>query len=294
MRVEADELKVGMGSSSLLRPPGRLTVRRAPPIGASSIVTVPPCCSAMALHHREPEAEAAGVAGAAVVETGEPVEHPLAVLDGDAGPVVVDGELDRRRSSRRCAARPPPACAAWRSALSRRLRTTRGELLAPAVHAPGRHPGGVDGHAVLAARSRRGPARRGRPRGASRSGAGRQLVEAGEVEQLAHRVLHALVLGEHALARPRASRCGRGCAARPRGSCGSTRAGCAARATRRTRTGVGVATTRPSRSSIAFIVRARRPTSSSVSGSGTRRWIVDPVIDSASRGSPRPAAARAR
>ena len=37
-----------------------------------------------------------------------------------------------------------------------------------------------------------------------------------------------------------------------------------------------------SRSSIAFIVRARRPTSSSVSGSGTRRWMVEPVISSAS------------
>ena len=37
-----------------------------------------------------------------------------------------------------------------------------------------------------------------------------------------------------------------------------------------------------SRSSIAFIVRASRPTSSSVSGSGTRRSIVAPVIDSAS------------
>ena len=37
-----------------------------------------------------------------------------------------------------------------------------------------------------------------------------------------------------------------------------------------------------SRSSMAFIVRARRPTSSSVSGSGTRRLMVAPVIDSAS------------
>ncbi len=35
------------------------------------------------------------------------------------------------------------------------------------------------------------------------------------------------------------------------------------------------------RASIAFIVRARRPTSSSVSGSGTRRCIVVPVISSA-------------
>src|SRR6478752_873204 len=46
------------------------------------------------LDHREAEPEATGVAGPTVVEPGEPVEHPLAFLDGDARPVVVDGELD--------------------------------------------------------------------------------------------------------------------------------------------------------------------------------------------------------
>ena len=39
---------------------------------------------------------------------------------------------------------------------------------------------------------------------------------------------------------------------------------------------------RSSRSSIAFIVCASLPTSSSVPGSGTRRWIVEPVIAAAS------------
>src|SRR6201989_361344 len=47
------------------------------------------------LDHREAQPEPTGVAGPAVVEPGEPVEHPLAVVEGDARPVVVDDELDR-------------------------------------------------------------------------------------------------------------------------------------------------------------------------------------------------------
>ena len=64
-------------------------MNRAPPIGASPIATVPPWRSTIAFTIDEPEPEAAGVAGAAVVEAGEPVEHPLAVLGRDA--------RDRRR-----------------------------------------------------------------------------------------------------------------------------------------------------------------------------------------------------
>ena len=157
------------------------------------------------------------------------------------------------------------------------------QLVAAAVHAPGGHAAWCRRAPAAAAPCRRARARRGRPRAAMSSGArSGGLVEPGELEQLAHRVLHALVLGERALRRRPASRRGRGCAARPRGWCGSTRAGCAARATRRTRTAAGVCDDVSSRSSIAFIVRASRPTSSSVSGSGTRRCMVVPVIDSAS------------
>ena len=83
--------------------------------------------------------------------------------------------------------------------------------------------------------------------------------------------------------RRRASRCGRGGAARPRAACGSTRPGCAARATRRTRSGVGAIAASSSRSSISFIVTASaRDLVVGLRAPGTRRWIVVPVIDAAS------------
>ena len=146
---------------------------------------MPPCCSTIAFTIDEPEPEAAGVAGAAVVEAGEAVEHPLAVLDRDAGTVVVDGELDGAvavvvQLDRHHRAR------AWRSALSSRLRTTRGELLAPPVHPPGRDPGGVD---AARGASRTVSSSTSSSRSTSGSDVERRglpaLVEAGEVEQLA-------------------------------------------------------------------------------------------------------------
>ena len=128
---------------------------------------------------------------------------------------------------------------------------------------------------VVAQRSRRAPARRGRPRGGTRSAcASAQLVEPGEVEEVGDRLLHPLVLREHASPRPPASRRGRGCGARPRGcvridasglrsSCDASDTNWRWRLRRRPRAG------RASRSSCARGARPRRR----CSGSGTRRWM---------------------
>ena len=118
------------------------------------------------LDHREAEPEATGVAGPTVVEPGEPVEHPLAVLGGDARPVVVDGELDGVGRRRRAARRPPsswrggPRC---RGGCARRARAARGGR-ARARRTRGR----CRRVPAAAAPCRPGPARRGRSRGACR------------------------------------------------------------------------------------------------------------------------------
>ena len=134
------------------------------------------------------------------------------------------------------------------------------QLVAPTVHTAGGHAAGVDGDASLlhgVVEHQLVEVDLGqRVDGCRTLG----LVEAREVEQLADRVLHAHVLGQRTLARPRASRRGRGCAARPRGWCGSTPAGCAARATRRRRTAVAAAPrSRAGRASRSSCGRGGRP-----------------------------------
>ena len=52
-------------------------------------------------HDRQPEAGAAGLARAGLLHPVEAVEHPLALVLGDAGAVVGDGEQDDRRPLRR-------------------------------------------------------------------------------------------------------------------------------------------------------------------------------------------------
>ena len=151
--VEADDGEVGMreregsGVRRGAQVSGKRTRMRVPPMAASSIDTVPPCCSTVAFTMARPRPETASVAGPTVVEAGEALEHALAILDGDAGAVVVDGELDARR--RRCATRPGPWCRRARAALSMQVAHDSAELIAATVHATRRHPGRVDRDAVL-------------------------------------------------------------------------------------------------------------------------------------------------
>ena len=66
---------------------------RAPPSGAVWMVRVPPWATTMSRAIGRPEAGAAAVAGAVVVEPDEPVEDALAIVGGDARAVVGDGEF---------------------------------------------------------------------------------------------------------------------------------------------------------------------------------------------------------
>ncbi len=138
-------------------------------MGASSITTVPPWCSVIAFTIDRPEAETAGVAGAPVVESGEALEHQLAVLGPDAGSVVVDGELDdvvvgRSPTATRRARRDGPRC---RAGCGRRAAAGRGDRARVRPTRDRCRRG-----RVAAARCRRAPARRGRPRATSSIGAG--------------------------------------------------------------------------------------------------------------------------
>ena len=77
---------------ALYRAAGRSRTTRAPPSGAVSIEAVPWWSWAIRRTSERPRPGAAGgaVAGAVAVEAGEALEDPLAVLLGDARPVVVD------------------------------------------------------------------------------------------------------------------------------------------------------------------------------------------------------------
>ena len=250
-------------------------------MGASSITTVPPWCSVIDFTIDKPEPEAARVAGATVVEAGEALEHQLAVLGRDAGSVVVDGELDRAvvgrtqldrdrggaRGAPRCRAGCGPRAASW----SRRPCTRPADTVPGVDGHPSLLHGVVEHELVEVDLGERLERRRAlRPRRGGRGRAARSPCPPCARPRRAR------------AARPRASRRARGCAARPRGWCGSTpsglRSSCDASDTNCRCFCADVS----SRSSIAFMVRASRPTSSSVSGSGTRRSIVVPVIDSAS------------
>ena len=197
-------------------------------------------------------------------------------------------DLVRRRSRRR----PRRARCACRAALSRRLRTTCVSCrLLPSTRPPDTArvsnsiaPGAaadVGEHELVDVD---GGVRRVRA----------ALVESGELEEVVDERAEALVLGEQAGRERRASRRAPGRAARPRGRCASSRPGCAARATRPTRTRAG-GPMRP---------RAGRASrSSSRRAGGPRRARPAPAPGGASScrviaaprcGSPRPGAARAR
>ena len=139
------------------------------------------------------------------------------------------------------AARPRPPCVAWRAALSSRLRDDA-RAAAHAGRAPARRTR-VRCRRVpaVAARCRRARARRGRSRGATPTGAGRRPRRGGRARAARSPCPPCARPRPGRAAPPPASRRGRRCGGRPRGWCGSTRAGCAARATRRTRTGAGAA-----------------------------------------------------
>ena len=149
------------------------------------------------------------------------------------------------------------------------------------MHTPGRHPRGVDAHGVAAAGSRRARARRGRPR-AARSAARRPATRRAAPARAARsrclpcagprRARGAATAGQSARSELRSatSRLARIDASGLRSSCDASDTNCRCRCDDCS-----------SRSSIAFIVCASRPTSSSVPGSGTRRWMVEPVIDAA-------------
>ena len=196
-------LKLAMVSSGIEAPYG---VRRA---GSAHVAggrrrsgrprssTVPPCCSVIALTIERPSprppASRARPSSSRVNRSNTRSRSSA----GMPGPVVVDGELDGvvvvGCSSTADRAR------AWRAALSRRLRTTR----ASCSRRPCTRPADtrvVSTGTRAAARSRRAPARRGRSRGAMSTGAAPSASSRrASVEQLAHRVLHALVLGQRTL-----------------------------------------------------------------------------------------------
>ena len=229
------------------------------------------------LHHREPEPDAAGVTSPALVESGEAVEHPVAVGGGDPRTVVVDGEPDRAVD--RGEADLDTFDARGAHALSSRLRTTRRELGAAAVDPSGRDAGSCRPALGTSARVSSSTTS---SRSTSIGSSGAPSSDARQLEQLARRRLRAArpPRGPASATTGQSASAPRG--ARPRAARGWTPPGCAARAMRPTRTGAGAATTSSSRSSIEFMVRASRPISSSVLGSGTRRWIVEPVMAAAS------------
>ena len=146
---------------------GRRTAKRAPPSGRRSIVDGAAVPLGDRPHHRQPEADAAAVAGAALVEAGEPVEDPLAVSAGMPGPSSSTMSSTGRRR--------------WSQLDRHRVLRVAGGVVEQVAHDPaaaarGRpctRPadtrGGVDAARGAAARCRRARARRGRPRAPSRS-----------------------------------------------------------------------------------------------------------------------------
>ena len=168
-------------------------------------------------------------------------------------------------SCRRSSSTDTHTCdSACRHALSIRLRTTRASV----SRRPRTRPPDTCDVSIGTDRSRhtpRTPHRRGRPpRGRPRRRSRR--AERGPRDR--RRPARAVRPRRAPAARRPASRCGRGGAARLRVGCGSTRPGCAAHATRRTRTAVAAIDASSSRSSISFIVMASAATSSSVCGDG--------------------------
>ena len=265
--VEAGDLQLGHGSitpvghwpSTVRGHAAGQAQRRA---GAAEVAVGDRHGAAVALgdgpDHGEAETDATGVAGAPFVEAREALEHPLAVL-ADAGTVVVDDEhatVVRRRE--------PEATgrAAWRAALSSEvahhpLSWSRRPCTRPADTRPvstGRVAAARCSSSTRSSRSTSGSVAIGpdpRPRRGAPGRAGRSTG------------LHALVLGQRALrdlgpvgavgVAQRDLELGADRATGLRSSCDAseTNARC-------------FCADVSSRSSIPFIVRASRPTSSSV------------------------------
>ena len=178
--------------------------------------TVPPCCSTIAFTIESPSPRppaSRARPSSSRVKRSNTRSRSSAGMPGPSSSTVSSTVLGRRRRELdrdRASSRGGPRC--------RQVAHDAGELLAAAVHAAGRHPGGVDGHAVAGCTVSSSTSS---SRSTSGSDVDRRAVRRsrrGGRARAARSPCPPCARPRRARARrPRASRRGRRCAARPRG-----------------------------------------------------------------------------